>query len=182
MTTKSSPGRRKGAYSQAMRVLAILELVRREGAPVPLARIASQFALSERQARRDVAMLAESGHARSVIVEGRSAVVGTEPEAVRLIDRVELAIRVRHELRVQLASEREGSRTMTFLPYAIVVHPSGPHVIGRWDLGEPIRAVPIERFAHVEVAVGTVVAAPQGLDLFRLFEAPRASASRTVHS
>ncbi|MBX7196331.1 MAG: HTH domain-containing protein [Sandaracinaceae bacterium] len=249
MTTKSSPGRRKGAYTQATRVLAILELVRREAAPVPLARIAAQFELSERQARRDVAMLAESGHARSVIVEGRSAVAAAGPEPVSLtprervllgslgvlaaqlgggavgeelraalhklalsareerehpatlvaapvppasasvgerIDRIEQAIRARHELRVRLASEREEPRALAFLPYLLVMHPSGPHVVGRWDVTEPIRAVPLEKLSHVEVVSGTVVAAPQSLDLGRLFErsleAPRASSPRLVHS
>jgi predicted DNA-binding transcriptional regulator YafY len=246
VTTKNTPGRRRGAYTQAARVLAILELVRREGAPVPLARIASQFGLSERQARRDVSMLAEAGHGvRTVIVEGRSAIVSTEPDSVALtarervlvaslgglaallgpgrvgeelraalhklalsareerdepvtfvaaplplagagvgdrIDRIEQAIRDRNELRVRVSTDREDLRVATFLPYAIVLHPSGPHVVGRWDPTEPVRAVPIERLVHVEVAPGTVVAAPQTLDLLRLFEAPRAPASRAAHS
>ncbi len=246
MTTKHTPGRRRGAYTQAARVLAILELVRREGAPVPLARIASQFGLSERQARRDVSMLAEAGHGvRTIIVEGRSAVVSTEPDALQLtarermllaglgglaaqlgpgavgeelrgalhklalsareereepvtlvpaplplasaglgerLDRIEQAIRDRNELRVRLSTDREDARVATFLPYTIVLHPSGPHVVGRWDPAEPVRAVPIERLTHVEIAPGTVVAAPQTLDLFRVFEAPRAPASRAAHS
>jgi predicted DNA-binding transcriptional regulator YafY len=227
-------------------VLAILELVRSEGGPVPLARIASQFGLSERQARRDVSMLADAGHGlRTIIVDGRSAVLATEAGSVELtprermllaslgglaaqlgpssvgdelraalhklalsareeleepvtfvpapvplssagmadrVDRIEQAIRDRNELRVRLTSDREDPRVAAFLPYALVLHPSGPHVVGRWEAAEPVRAVPIERLAHVEVAAGTVVAAPQTLDLFRLFEAPRAPASRAAHS
>lgn len=246
MSTKQSSGRRKGAYSQAARVLAILELVRSEDAPVPLTRIAAHFGLSERQARRDVAMLTEAGHGvTAVIVEGRSAVMASASDVVRLtprerallsslagvagqlghgalhgelgaalqkialgareerlepatvisgpwpgvsascadrIDRIERAIRDRHELRVRLLGEREGSHTMTFLPYVIALHPAGPHVVGRWEPAEPIRAIAIERFAHVEVALGTVVAAPQSLDLARAFEQPRPSAVRTAHS
>ena len=246
MTTKNTPGRRKGAYTQAARVLAILEIVRNEGGPVPLSRIASHFELSERQARRDVAMLVESVEGvRSVIVEGRSAVVADADDVVRLgarermllaslaglaeqlgpgalgeevraalhklalsareereqpttlvaapmqaasssvgerLDRIERAIRDRHELRVRLAGERDEQRLLGFLPYVIALHPSGAHVVGRWDPGEPIRAVPIERFAEVEVALGTVVAAPQALDLSRSFETPRTPAARAAHS
>jgi len=52
---------------------------------VPLSRIASHFELSERQARRDVAMLVESVEGvRTVIVEGRSAVVADADDVVRL--------------------------------------------------------------------------------------------------
>jgi predicted DNA-binding transcriptional regulator YafY len=246
VTTKNTPGRRKGSYSQAARVLAILELVRSDGGPVPLARIAAHFGLSERQARRDVAMLTESVQGvRSVIVDGRSAVVAEAPGLVRLdvrervlltslaglahqlgggvlgdemraavnklaltareerehpitlvaapvalasagtaerIDRIEQAIRDRHELRVRVAGEREETRLVSFLPYVIALHPSGAHVVGRWDPGEPVRAVPIDRFAYVEVALGTVVAAPQALDLARSFEAPRSPVGRAAHS
>jgi hypothetical protein len=74
------------------------------------------------------------------------------------IDRIEQAIRDRNELRVRVSTDREDLRVATFLPYAIVLHPSGPHVVGRWDPTEPVRAVPIERLVHVEVAPGTVVA------------------------
>ncbi len=246
MTTKNTPGRRKGAYTQAARVLAILEIVRSEGAPVPLARIASQFALSERQARRDVAMLTDSVEGvRSVIVDGRSAVVSDGAGEVRLgvrervllaslgglaqqlgdgalgdevratlnklaltareereqtttvvaapvslgtastgerVDRIEQAIRDRHELRVRVVGERDEARLVSFLPYVIALHPSGVHVVGRWDPGEPVRAVPLDRFSHVEVALGTVVAAPQALDLARSFEAPRSPVGRAAHS
>lgn len=246
MTTKNTPGRRKGTYSQAARVLAILELVRTDGAPVPLTRIASQFGLSERQARRDVAMLTESVEGvRSVIVEGRSAVVSEAAGVVRLevrerallaslaglaeqlgagslgdevraavhklalsareerehpvtlvaapvasasasvgerIDRIEQAIRDHHELRVRVAGEREETRLVGFLPYVLALHTSGVHVVGRWDPGEPVRAVPIDRFAYVEVALGTVVAAPQALDLARSFEVPRSPVGRAAHS
>lgn len=245
MTTKNTPGRRRGAYTQAARVLAILELVRSERGPVPLARIAAQFDLSERQARRDVSMLAEGHGVRTIIVEGRSAVIATEAESVPLsarermllvslgglaaqlgpgsvgdevravlhrlapsadeeralpttlvpapvtlasaaigerIDRIEQAIRDRHELRVRLTSDRADVRVVAFLPYVVVLHPSGPHVVGRFDPAEPLRAVPIERLAHVEVAPGTVVVAPHSLDLVRLFEPPRAPASRAAHT
>lgn len=246
MTTKHTPGRRKGAYTQAARVLSMLERVRAEGGPVSLAKLASEFGLSERQARRDIAMLVEAGHkVKTVLVDGRSAVVATEPELVRLsarergllgslgalaaqlgpgavgeelraalhklalsareereqpptlvaarvptasasvgerVDRIERAIRERHELRVRLAAERDEGRVLPFLPYALVLHPSGPHVVGRWDPAEPVKAVPIERFAHVEIAAGTVVAAPQTLDLPRLFESARASSPRSVHT
>lgn len=247
MQTKHTPGRRKGAYTQASRVLAILELVRAEGAPVALARIAAELGVSERQARRDVAMLADaSPGVRSTLLDGRSAVELVEPDTVRLtlrertllaglasfadqlgpgalgdelraamhklalsareeercpasvvagpstptsaatgdkVDRVERAIRERVELRVRLSSERDDARLLTFLPYVIALHATGPHVVGRWDPTEPVRAVPLERFAHVELAPGTFVPAPQSIDLPRLFEAPRATAAaRAAHT
>lgn len=243
MTTKHTPGRRKGSYSQASRVLAILDVVRREGAPVPLARVAAQFGLSERQARRDVAMLAEAG-VRMTLVDGRSAVecddgdegvrltprermllaslaplaaqlgpgaLGDElrealaklalpprlaegtpitlaggpaplasPSTAEKIDRIERAIRERLELRVRTTAERDDARLLTFLPYLLVLHAGGVYVAGRWEPGEPIRAVHVERLAHVELALGTSVAAPQSIDVARLFEAARAAQSPRV--
>ncbi len=235
MPTKNTPGRRKGAYTQAARVLAILEMVRTEGAPLPLARIAARFELSERQARRDVAMLVEAGHGlRTILLEGRSAVETTDAEgAVQLsarervllsslaplaaqlgqgalgdevraalhklalparlevespatvvagpsqtaspatserIDRIEAAIRDRLELRVRTAADPDDARLVALLPYLLVTHPSGLHVVARWEPGEPMRAVPVERLTHVELAPGTSVAAPQSIDVARLFE------------
>ncbi len=247
MQTKHTPGRRKGAYTQASRVLAILEIVRAEGAPVALARIAAELGVSERQARRDVSMLADAGHGvRATLLEGRSAVEIAEVDTVKLslrertllaslasmgdqlgpgavgdelraalnklalsaqeeqlcpatvlsgpttsghgalgekVDRIERAIRERVELRVRTTSEREDARLLAFLPYAIVLAAAGPHLVGRWDPSEPIRAVSIERLTHVELAPGTFVPAPQSLDLQRLFEAPRAQgAGRAAHT
>ncbi|GAB4201707.1 MAG: hypothetical protein OHK0013_14010 [Sandaracinaceae bacterium] len=92
------------------------------------------------------------------------------------IDRIERAIRERLELRVRTTAERD-DRTLTFLPYLLVLVPSGVHVVGRWDPADRIRAVPVERLSHVEVALGTAVAAPRTIDLARAFEPARATAS-----
>lgn len=240
MTTRHTPGRRKGSYSQASRVLRVLDVLRRAEGPVLLSRIAAVLDVSERQVRRDLAVLTEAGYpVRTSLVEGRSAVeslardttveltarerqlllslaplsaclgpsaLGAEVQAaleklssVRdddpaptvvagptllasaavagRIDRIERAIRERLELRVRTTAERDDRRTLTFLPYLLVLVPSGVHVVGRWDPADRIRAVPVERLSHVEVALGTAVAAPRTIDLARAFEPARATAS-----
>jgi predicted DNA-binding transcriptional regulator YafY len=237
VTTRHAPGRRKGSYSQASRVLRVLDLLRRAEGPVPLLRIASMLDVSERQVRRDVAVLVEAGHPmRIAIVDGRSAVESLERETTvalsarerqllaslgalvasvgpgalgaelraaldklsnsrddedpptivagpahaasvalaERVDRIERAIRERLELRVRTAADRDERRTHAFLPYVLVLVPGGVHVVGRWDPGEPIRAVPVERLTHVELAPGTSVAAPHAIDLARVFEPGRA--------
>jgi predicted DNA-binding transcriptional regulator YafY len=225
-------------------VLRVLDVLRRAEGPVSLARIAAMLDVSERQVRRDLAVLVEAGHPlRTSIVDGRSAVeslerepsprltsrerqllgslgslaaylgpsalgaelgaaldklaraaddgpaptlvAGPTPQAsaavAERIDRIERAIRDRLELRVRTVADRDERRLQTFLPYLLVLLPGGVHVVGRWDLADPIRAVPLERLAHVEVAHGTSVAAPHAIDLGRVLEPARQSpASRAA--
>lgn len=68
-------GRRRGAYAQTERVLELLAVLRARRAPVRLDALADELGISVKQLRRDLAMLAASGHRPELVrVEGRSAV------------------------------------------------------------------------------------------------------------
>lgn len=228
------PGRRRGRYTQAARVLAMLERIRSAGEPVAYAKLTTEFDVSERQLRRDIAALASHGVA-PVLFDGRAAAqlarrdetetwtarerellaalggvaamfgdgtVGAElaralaklsathvsvravpssstPGLGARVDAFDAAIRQRCEVRVRLVSDRS-ERLVPFLPAMLVVSETTLHVVGRWDRTDSIRAVPIDRFAHAEVAAGTTVEELRDLDVTRLFDAPRPSALVTT--
>ena len=68
-------GRRKGKYTQAARVLRILDRIRGRRQGVPFSELASLFEVSEAQVRRDLMALEEAGYALEYLLrEGRSAV------------------------------------------------------------------------------------------------------------
>jgi proteasome accessory factor B len=59
---RRAPGRRTGTYSQAARVLRLLDELRDLRNGLPLRDLAARFAVTERQLRRDLAVLEEAGH------------------------------------------------------------------------------------------------------------------------
>jgi predicted DNA-binding transcriptional regulator YafY len=74
-TPAARPGRRTGTYTQTERVLELLATLRARRAPVRLDTLAEEVSVSVKQLRRDLAMLAASGHRPELVrVEGRSAV------------------------------------------------------------------------------------------------------------
>lgn len=75
-------GRKPGKYSQAARVLRILDRIRGRRQGVPFAELASLFTVSEAQVRRDLMALEEAGYALEyTLVDGRSAVRLHEPNS-----------------------------------------------------------------------------------------------------
>ncbi len=76
MRAMPRPGRRKGAFRQATRLLRISESLRARRFGLPLAELAAAFQVSERQMRRDVAALDEAGVPVETTLdpEGRSRV------------------------------------------------------------------------------------------------------------
>ena len=85
--TMAKAGRRAGGYSQAARVVKLLDYLagRRSGATY--GEIAERFAVSERQARRDIAAIEEAGYfCEPVRVRGATGVrlIEGRPGAVRL--------------------------------------------------------------------------------------------------
>jgi predicted DNA-binding transcriptional regulator YafY len=60
---KPRQGRRRGGYSQAVRVLKLLDHLRTLRAGQPLADLASRFDVTERQLRRDLDVLEQAGNA-----------------------------------------------------------------------------------------------------------------------
>lgn len=81
-------GRRTGKYRQATRLLRLLEYLRGRHFGAPLAELADEFAVTERQIRRDLAALDEAGFSteHSLTPDGRSRVKveGTRPRSVPL--------------------------------------------------------------------------------------------------
>jgi predicted DNA-binding transcriptional regulator YafY len=72
---KKPSGRRRGAYAQTERVLELLATLRARRAPVRLDALAGELGVSVKQLRRDLSMLAASGHRPELVrIEGRSAV------------------------------------------------------------------------------------------------------------
>ena len=61
MAARKKVGRRKGSYSQAARVLRIVDYLRARRYGATVAEIAEEFEVSERQVRRDLAAIEEGG-------------------------------------------------------------------------------------------------------------------------
>ena len=73
--TPSGPGRRRGAYSQTERVLELLARLGARRAATRLEVLAAEVEVSEKQLRRDLAILEGAGHRlERTKVEGRAAV------------------------------------------------------------------------------------------------------------
>lgn len=69
-------GRKKGAYSQTARVLALLDRLEQGRAPLSVAGLAAELGITERQLRRDAAALEEAGYElESSLVDGRAALL-----------------------------------------------------------------------------------------------------------
>ena len=85
--TVATSGRRKGKYSQAVRVIKMLDRLRGRHFGCSLQDLADEFNISERQVRRDLEVLTESGYALdSVTVGDKSgiALMQAAPTSLRL--------------------------------------------------------------------------------------------------
>lgn len=83
----ASSGRRRGKYSQAVRVIKILDRLRGRRFGCRLSDLAEEFDISERQVRRDLDVLTESGYAlETVSIAGKSgiALMQAAPASLRL--------------------------------------------------------------------------------------------------
>ena len=83
----ANSGRRRGKYSQAVRVIKMLDRLRGRRFGCSLADLAEEFNISERQVRRDLEVLTESGYAlKSVTISEKSgiALMQAAPSSLRL--------------------------------------------------------------------------------------------------
>lgn len=89
------PGRRRGGYSQAARVLRILDRLSAHRYGVTLEQLADEFEVSVRQVRRDLEAIEEAGHPiQTLTVDGKT---GAKLEAARAAG-VRLSVRERYAL------------------------------------------------------------------------------------
>ena len=83
----ASAGRRKGKYSQAVRVIKMLDRLRGRRFGCSLLDLAEEFNISERQVRRDLEVLTESGYALETITVGERSGISlmqAAPASLRL--------------------------------------------------------------------------------------------------
>lgn len=99
MTTTERPGRRKGKYGQAARTLRILEELKASPDGAPLAPLAAELGISERQLRRDLEALDEAGFTYELISIDRRA-------AARLTDQRGIDLRLSQRERFALLAAR----------------------------------------------------------------------------
>lgn len=75
MSKLQKAGRKKGGYSQTARVLALLDRLEQARVAIPVAALAAELGITERQLRRDFGALEEAGYElEPSLVEGRAAV------------------------------------------------------------------------------------------------------------
>jgi predicted DNA-binding transcriptional regulator YafY len=105
------PGRKQGEYSQAARVIRMLDLLRGRRAPMLLEELATRFEVTPRQVRRDLHALEEAGHPLDAsTVDGRSA--------VRLDQREVAPVRLTLRERFALMSARRVFDVIEGTPFA----------------------------------------------------------------